>query len=374
MDAATRWLALLATPGLGPRTLARLIERAGSAQQLLETPPATLAAWGLPARSRRWLERPDRRLLHEQRERLRELGARVIGLTDPGYPAQLRALAGAPLALFVRGRLPDPAQPQLAIVGSRNPSPAGRETARELAYSASKAGLVVTSGLAAGIDAAAHEGALAAEGPTVGVMATGPGRIYPAANRRLAEHILESGALVTEFSPGTAPRRQNFPRRNRIISGLTRGTLVVEAAPGSGSLITARLAAEQGRDVLAVPGSVHNPLSRGCHRLIRDGARLVETIEDVLEELGFLALKPLPPPAPVGPDAPEGLGPEAQALLEQLGHDPVFPNELVRRSGLTAEAVCSILFSLEINGLIEPTPGGAFVRVSKRPVNERKRS
>lgn len=374
MDPITRWLVLLATPRLGAISLRRLIKRAGSPEQLLAMTPAALARWGVPASARRWLRKPDLSRISDQVDALVRAGVHTLSMTDPDYPPLLGEIADPPLVLFVRG---DPAflkSRQLAIVGSRHPSPAGRETARELAFAASKAGFTVTSGLASGIDAAAHRGALDAQGATLAVMGTGPERIYPAGNRRLAEHIVAGGALVTEFPPGMAPHRQNFPRRNRIISGLSLGTLVVEAAPGSGSLITAGLAAEQGRDVLAVPGSVHNPLARGCHRLIRDGARLVETIEDVLDELGFLALRrpPSPPSTPMEPVLPEGAA--ERQLLDFIGHDPVFPDQLVRRSGLTADAVCSILFSLEIKGIIEPTPGGAFVRVSKRPVDERKRS
>lgn len=374
MDDTTRWLVLLATPALGRATLRRLLARAGSAPRLLATPSQDLRALGLPAAAVAWLKNPDNDLISEQSAVLRASGASLLSFDDAAFPSQLREIPDAPLVVFVRGNVAAISQPQLAIVGSRNPSPAGRETAAELAYCASKAGLVITSGLAAGIDAAAHHGALEADGATVAVMGTGPERIYPARNRRLAEHILEKGTLLTEFPPGVGPQRQNFPRRNRIISGLSRGTLVVEAALASGSLITARLAAEQGREVLAVPGSINNPVARGCHRLIRDGARLVESIEDVLEEFGMLAPGSAPTGVGMAEKNPPALAPEAVQLLNTIGHDPVFPDQLVARSGLTADAVCSILFSLELEGIIEPTPGGAFIRVSKRPVNERKRT
>ncbi len=374
MDAIDSWLALLATPGLGPITLRRLLKRAGSAERLLQTPVTTLAGWGLPAHARRWLRRPDQRLLAEQRARLDAIGAQCISLDDERYPSLLKETAGAPLVLFVRGSPACLHTRQLAIVGSRNPSPGGAETARELAFAAAGAGLTITSGLATGIDAAAHRGALEAGGATLAVMGTGPERVYPVSHGPLAEHIVAAGALVCEFPPGTPPRRQNFPRRNRLISGLSLGTLVVEAAPGSGSLITAHYAAEQGREVLAVPGSIHNPLTRGCHRLIRDGARLVEGIDDVLEELGFLALRQ-PPPGPGTPSPlPDPASSRELQLLNLMGFDPVSADQLVQRSGLTAAAVCSILFSLEIKGSIEPTPGGAFIRVSKRPLHERKRT
>lgn len=304
---------------------------------------------------------------------LREVGADLVHIQDDRYPPWLRQIPDPPVVLFVRGDARCLGQRQLAIVGSRNASPAGRETARELAFSASKAGLIVTSGLARGIDRAAHEGALAADGKTVAVMGTGPERIYPAGNRDLAEHIISSGALVTEFTPATRPIRSNFPRRNRIISGLSLGTLVVEAAHRSGSLITARLSGEQGREVLAVPGSIHNPLTRGCHRLIRDGARLVESISDVLEELGFLSLEATPPARAEAPQGTLPENPQALAVLNEFGFDPATPDQLVSRSGLTADSVCSILFSLELQGYIQPVPGGAFVRSSKRLPDERKR-
>lgn len=372
MNATSRWLVLLATPGLGPVSLRRLLEKTGSTRRLLTTPRNRLASWGLSSAACRWLTKPDMTLIAEQGAQLAAAGAQVIGFADPAYPPLLKEIPDAPIILFARGDAACLSRPQLAIVGSRNPSPGGRETAAELAYSASKAGFIITSGLAAGIDAAAHRGALEAGGQTVAVMGTGPERIYPSAHQSLSEHIIASGTLVTEFLPGVGPQRQNFPRRNRIISGLSRGTLVVEAALASGSLITARLAGEQGREVLAVPGSIHNPVARGCHRLIRDGARLVESIEDILEELGFLALRQVPAAPGTARTGPAAPGRESLQLLKFIDYDPVFPDQLVSRSGLTADAVCSILFSLELEGIIEPIPGGAFVRVSKRPVDERK--
>ncbi len=374
MDTAAQCLVLLGVPGLGSAGLVQLIERCGSPGAVLATPAQTLAEWGLSADACRWLARPDLASVEKDLALLRRLGARVIPLGDPLYPRLLGEIPGPPMALFVRGDAGCLGERQLAIVGSRSPSPAGRETARELAFSASKTGLVITSGLARGIDAAAHRGALDAGGRTIAVMATGPERIYPAAHRRLAEHIVENGALVSEFPPGVPPRRGHFPSRNRIISGLSLGTLVVEAAMRSGSLITARLAGEQGREVLAVPGSINNPVARGCHRLIRDGARLVESIADVLEELGFMAgARAKETPAGSG-QQPHGMDADEAGMLDFMGFDPAHPDELIARSGLTADAVSSILFSLELQGIIEPVPGGAFVRVSKRPLNERKRT
>ena len=213
----------------------------------------------------------------------------LVAFTDPRYPASLRALERRPIALYVAGDAEILNDPQLAIVGSRNPTPAGRDTAFNFAESLAACGLAITSGLAEGIDSAAHRGALAAQGITLAVLGNGIDSIYPRSNQRLSEEIRFRGALISEFPLGTPPRRENFPQRNRIIAALSMGTLVVEAARRSGSLITARLAGDQNRELFAVPGSIHNPLSRGCHELIRQGAKLTETVADILSELNFSA-------------------------------------------------------------------------------------
>jgi DNA processing protein len=226
---------------------------------------------------------------------------------------------------------------------------------------------VITSGLALGIDAAAHQGALDAGGQTIAVMGTGLDRVYPASNRELAHRIAEQGALISELSPGTPPLAQNFPRRNRIISGLSLGVLVVEAAQRSGSLITARCALDQGRDVFAIPGSIHNPLSRGCHELIRNGAKLVETAEHILEELGSLALGEITS-SQTTTGAVENraeLDKEYLQLLEQMAYDPVSVDELVSRSGLTPEQLSSMLLVLELEGYVASSHGGRYTRTRK---------
>jgi DNA processing protein len=249
------------------------------------------------------------------------------------------------------------------MVGSRNPTTVGSETARDFARHLAGMGLTITSGLALGIDAASHRGALDAKGQTISVMGTGVDRIYPAAHRDLAHAIVAGGgALVSEYPPGTPPLSGNFPRRNRIISGLSLGTLVVEAARQSGSLITARMAGEQGREVFAIPGSIHNPLARGCHQLIRDGARLVETAQDVLAELaprlrGLIA-EALETREQTIPGEDESLDEEYQRLLVHVGDEATPVDRLVERSGLTAEVVSSMLLILELRGLITPVPGG----------------
>ena len=281
----------------------------------------------------------------------------VIPWGDERYPPLLRELSDPPLLIYVTGEPGLLGTSQLAIVGSRNPTPAGRELAFRFASNLARTGLTITSGMAIGIDASAHEGALASTGRTVAVTATGLDRTYPSRHRELARRISDRGAMVSEFAVSTPPRRRAFPRRNRIISGLAIGTLVVEATERSGSLITARLAGEQGREVLAVPGSVLSPLSRGCHALIRDGAALVESEADVLAEFQRL---PLPPTAGshYRPQTDE-----FAALLSAAGHDPVTIDTLVRRSGLTADTVCSMLLRLELQGVVKTMPGGHYIRV-----------
>jgi DNA processing protein len=289
----------------------------------------------------------------------------------PGFPAQLEAIPDPPDMLHLRGDPAVLAAPAIAIVGSRRPTPAGRATAFEFARQLAARGLVVTSGLAAGIDAAAHRGALDAGGLTVAVCGTGLDRTYPEAHAALARDIAARGALVSEFPPGTLPLPHHFPRRNRIISGLSLGVLVVEARYRSGSLITARLAAEQGREVFALPGSIHNPLARGCHRLIRDGARLVETVEEVVAGLqaDLFAALPATVPQPRGTEAVSAgpLDRESKILLNACGFEPVDVDTLVRRTGLPAASVASLLVMLELRGEVESSAGGTYCRLPARP-------
>jgi DNA processing protein len=284
-------------------------------------------------------------------------------LGDPDYPAVLLQTADPPLALFAEG---DPgwlARPMLAIVGSRHATAQGLDNARAFARSFSDAGWTVVSGLAAGIDGAAHEGALAGAGGTVAVIGTGPDQVYPARHRRLAARIVARGLLLSEYLPGTPPLPLNFPQRNRLIAGLARGTLVVEAAVQSGSLITARLAAEAGREVFAIPGSIHAPQSRGCHALIRQGAKLVESAADVLEELQAAAQPALPLEAASDDDLPDPRqDPRHGALLEALGHDPVTLDALGARTGWSAADLNVRLLELELDGRVARLPGGLFQR------------
>jgi DNA processing protein len=297
-------------------------------------------------------------------------GRALVAVDDPRYPAQLAAVPGCPPALFVEG---DPAllsRPQVAIVGSRAATAAGRETAFEFAARLAAHGFAITSGLAVGIDAAAHRGALAAAGVTIAVCGTGLDRVYPAEHHELAGRIAAAGALVSEFPTGTPPQAYNFPRRNRLISGLARGVLVIEAAARSGSLITARLAGEQGREVMAVPGSIHNPLARGCHRLIKDGAALVETVDDVLAALGLSGLagcaKPAVEMSNVAENPNDVLDSDAEMLLNALGFEPAHLDRLVERTGLAAQSVISKLQLLELEGRVESLAGGRYSRTSPR--------
>jgi DNA processing protein len=361
-DRAAAWCALVRAPGIGGQTLKRLLELAGTPEELLRRPPAQLGS-----EQRAALRNPDRDGIDADMRWLEQPRNHLLALNDPAYPERLRALPNPPAVLFLHGDPELLGLPQLAIVGSRNPSTGGRRTAREFSADLAAAGLVITSGLASGIDAAAHQGALDVDGLTLAVTGTGLDRVYPAANRKLAHEVAGNGLLVSEFPTGTPPLPANFPRRNRIIAGLSLGTLVVEAAMHSGSLITARLATENGREVFAIPGSIHNPLARGCHALIRDGAKLVETAAHVLEELApLLPDTALASPAPSDQPADEGCtDPQHGALLEAMGYDPVTVDLLVQRTGFPAQEVSSMLLLLEMQGHVSSSAGGKFTRAGK---------
>jgi DNA processing protein len=356
-----RWLVLLRVPGLGPVGIRELLEHAGGLERLFREPPPDLnpALAGV-------LRRPDWAAVEVDLAWADGEQRHILPLTDPRYPPLLGALPDAPPVLFVLGAPSVLSTPQLAMVGSRNPTPSGAETAYAFARHLAGAGLVITSGLALGVDAASHKGALDAPGQTIAVAGTGLDRVYPARHKGLAHAIAVEGALVSEFPPGTPPLPHHFPRRNRIISGLSAGTLVVEAALGSGSLITARTAVEQGREVFAIPGSIHNPLARGCHRLIREGAKLVETAGDVLEELAPQFRAALAQPAAADPSPCVELAPAACRLLESLDQAPTSVDLLVERSGLTAETVSSMLLVLELQGYVATVSGGYYIRTGKR--------
>ena len=370
------WLRLAATPGLSRGVARKLLAALGSAERVLAADEPTLLS--LTGRDVvRLLKRRDARDDAQLAATRRWLDASpadsprdVVTLEDPRYPALLLETADPPLLLFTLGRVELLSAPSVAIVGSRLATLQGMDNARGFARFLSDARLAVVSGLAAGIDGAAHEGALDGAGSTVAFVGTGLDRVYPKEHADLMRRIAQEGLVASEYPLGTPPMPDNFPRRNRLIAGISRGTLVVEAALESGSLITARLAAESGRDVFAIPGSIHSPQSRGCHRLIQEGAKLVECGEDVLRELRFgplgetrrATLSPLQPSL-FATAAPEAVadGPDA-ALRSALGHDPVTFDALAARTGMPSDQLAARLLELELAGVVERLPGGLLQR------------
>jgi DNA processing protein len=354
------WLQLALTPGLGAASLRAMLRLFGLPHAILQKQRKELAPYASAealtaldstevgiavARALEWAAAP---------------GHGIVTLADEGYPQALLEIADPPALLYTVGRAELLRRPALAIVGSRNATAQGERNAEIFAKALSEAGLTIASGLALGIDAAAHRGGLAGAGSTIAVLGTGIDVVYPRRNAELASTISALGLLVSEFPLGTGPAAHNFPRRNRLISGLAQGCLVVEAAVASGSLITARTAADQGREVFAIPGSIHSPLSKGCHALIKTGAKLVESAEDVLTELGGFR--------PSG-FASTTTDPVAQStepgLLQYMGHDPVDVDSLCTRAGLSAEQVSSELLRLELDGRIASLPGGLYQRLEK---------
>jgi DNA processing protein len=362
----TDWLILYHAPGVGAVTLLRLIDQFGDAWEVLHASSGHLQAAGLSPEAVAYLRQPDRKQIDRDLAWLDQPRNRLINCRVPEYPPLLLQIPDSPPLLYIHGNVDILSSLQLSMVGSRNPTVSGRRTASEFAGCLALAGLTITSGLALGIDAASHIGALEAGKPTIAVMGTGLDRVYPASHRDLAHRIAEHGALVSEFPTGTPPRPVNFPRRNRIISGLSLGTLVVEAATRSGSLISARCAAEQGREVFAIPGSIHNPLSRGCHALIRQGAKLVETAQDILDELGCLAAATIVTARPSDSASAEQspkLAVDYMQLLDSMGYSYTTVDSLVETSGLTPAVVSSMLLQLELKGFIASSPGGLYNRL-----------
>lgn len=362
-DELAAWLRLLLAPGIGPGTARRLLAAFGLPQQVLCAPAAALASL-LTVRQARALHEEPADLARQLDATLAWLAddpthRRVLTLADADYPASLLNTEDPPLLLWLMGRqLSGPWPDAVAIVGSRNPTPQGAGNARQFARALGQAGWTVVSGMALGVDTAAHEGALEGAAPgalaTLAVVGTGLDRVYPQANLALSQRIAQRGLMVSEYPLGTPPLGENFPRRNRLIAALSRGTLVVEAALRSGSLITARCAVEQGKEVFAIPGSIHSAQARGCHHLIRQGAKLVETAQDVLEEL-----------APGQAPAAAAAAPREDrdnALLKALGFDPVTLDALAARTGLPAATLQAQLLELELQGELARLPGGLFQR------------
>lgn len=360
------WLALCRAPGIGPATFHQLLDHFGTPAALFTSAPAL--AHLLPPEALPYMRQPDWRLIEEDLRWAEQDDCHIITCADLRYPALLHQTHAPPPVLYVLGQVQCLQAPQLAMVGSRNPTPGGLQTAHDFAADLARSGLVITSGLALGIDAASHQGALDGGGMTIAVAGTGLDRVYPARHRDLAHRIAQRGALVSEYPLGTRPMPHQFPQRNRIISGLSLGTLVIEAGLASGSLITARQATDQGRDVFAVPGSIHNPLSRGCHQLIREGAKLVETVEDILEELPAAARgAPCRQGVPAAGNPVTGLDQASLDLLQLIAFDPIAIDELVSRSGLTAETISSILLALELENLVATSAGRYYRLPDKAP-------
>ena len=366
------WLALSLLPGMGPTRWQRILDLDGDPRLLLDASQVSGRGLRLPEPTREALDawwngrRNDRfyRRVFQVAAAVERLGIELIDWAAPDYPAALQAIHGPPPLLYLRGRREALTTRQVAIVGSRNATREGLDNATRFAAELARLGFAVTSGLALGIDAAAHRGAVEAGGTTIAVLATGVDEIYPRQHSHLAAALCEQGALVSEMPPGTPPRAPHFPRRNRIITGLSCGVLVVEASLRSGSLISARHALEQGRDVFAVPGSIHNPQARGCNQLLRQGARLVESVQDIVEELpGWEA-----PAQPLGgvtlPSSSNGdLSPDEALVLGATGFSPSSSDELCERTGLNAERLLQAVLMLEMQGLLATVPGG-YQRIS----------
>ena len=358
-DPLAPWLRLVLTPGVGPGQQRQLLAAFGPPDAIYAAGHSAIASViGGPA-AHTLLSHDATPAVDAALEWLSQPGNQLLTLGDEAYPAALLEIPDPPVALYVKGNVALLSRPALAVVGARNATPQGEANAEAFSRSLSEAGLCIVSGLALGIDTAAHRGGLAGPGATVAVIGTGADRIYPARNAALARQIAEAGAIVSEFPLGSGPLAHHFPRRNRLIAGLAQGVLVVEAALKSGSLITARLATDCGRDVFAIPGSIHSPVARGCHQLIRDGAKLVETAADILDELR-LAPREAAPARDLAPE--EGGGDEAR-VMQAMGHDPVDVDTLVQRTTLTAEALYAILLALELDGRVSRLPGGRLQRL-----------
>jgi len=361
------WLRLMLTEGVGPQTARELLSHFGLPENIFSANYSTLQKCVNEKLALTLSSTPDdhiREQIDATLEWCKHPGNQVITFADANYPSSLLTIADPPPVLYVKGRAELLNRKSIAMVGSRNATLQGIQNARRFAHVLSTAGLTVVSGLALGIDGAAHEGALseaATEGSTIAVTGTGLDLVYPAKHRELAHQIAVHGCLVSEYPLATPGIASNFPRRNRIISGLSQGVLVVEAASQSGSLITARSALEQGRDVFAIPGSIHSPLSKGCHQLIRQGAKLVESAQDILEEI-HLQNTPLKEKVSPSNVAVNSVNPPAMTnqLLNAAGHDPVSVDELIMRTGLTMAEAQAGLLELELEGRIERLASGMY--------------
>ena len=365
------WLRLTLVPGVGSESQRKLLTAFGLPEAVFSAGYNALRSVVGSKTAHLLLEADNSQAVAAARQWAQASDQHIVTLADTAYPRALLDIADPPTLIYVRGRLDLLQRPALAIVGSRNPTPQGIKNAENFSAALAQSGLIIVSGLALGIDTAAHLAALSVQGDTIAVIGTGIDRIYPARNLDLARRIVKQGCIISEFPLGTPAVAHNFPRRNRLISGLARGVLVVEAAAESGSLITARLAGEQGKEVFSIPGSIHSPQARGCHKLIKQGAKLVETVQDILEELdwhdqcnekGQASAFPLPTPSVTATG--QEIQTDADELLTLIGFDPCSIDELAARSGLSIEILSQRLLQLELNGHLANLPGGRFQRIS----------
>jgi DNA processing protein len=355
-EEATLWIGLSLIDGLGAQSYRGLLSHFGTPENIYATPRSELRQVVSEVVAQRISEGPNAESIAPALAWLDHPGNRLVTLADAHYPRALLEISDPPPLLYCKGRIELLNASSIAVVGSRNSTPQGEKTAEAFSQALSESGYCIVSGMALGIDGAAHRGALQGRGSTIAAVGTGLDIVYPAKHRQLAHEIAEKGLIVSEFPLGTPSMAQNFPRRNRIISGLARGCLVVEANLQSGSLITARLAAEQGREVFAIPGSIHSPVAKGCHQLIKQGAKLVDSIHDILEELGG------GPPLPK--TAKDTAAHTDNPLLEKMGYDPITIDGLIERSGLTSESLSSMLLMLELEGKVATLPGGRYQRLA----------
>ena len=356
------WLKLCLIKGVGDESIRRLLVAFGTPAAVLAAPETALARIVKKSVVRHIKDGVDSKRVDETLSWLKDAANSIITFADNDYPSKLLNIADPPPLLYFKGKRDLLNKPALAVVGSRNATPQGLSNAEAFAGSISNAGICIISGMALGIDAAAHRGGLQGAASSIAVVGTGLDIVYPAKNHSLAHILAKEGALISELPLGTPAIGRNFPRRNRIISGMSQGCLVVEAALRSGSLITARQALEQGREVLAIPGSIHSPLSKGCHALIKEGAKLVESTQDILDELNYpVTQNKQSIIKPVGFEQPN----QNTLLLRYLGHDVVDMDTLCMRSGLTVESVSAMLLTLELDGYVASLPGGCYQRITK---------
>jgi DNA processing protein len=362
----TDWLSLTQATGIGPVVCNKLLHEFKNPQTILSCDHQTLSSFGLSKASIDTLLAPDLEQTNKILEWLDKPTHHLITINDDDYPELLKSIHSPPTVLFAIGKREALSYLHFAVVGSRNPTTGGKRLSEDFAAELSKSGLTICSGLALGIDYHSHLGALKADCSTVAILGNGLNSIYPACHKKIASQIVENGLLLSEYPPDTKPNPGNFPRRNRIISGMSTGVLVVEAAKRSGSLITANYALEQGRDVFAIPGSINNPLARGTHSLIKQGAKLVETVDDILEELAPIANIVLNNSSSLesSQNGYKELEPDYKLLVDNMGYEVFTVDNLVELTGLTADVVSSMLLILELEGMIESHHGGKYCRCS----------